>query len=206
MGSNWYLGRDGQKIGPFTAHQIQQLASLGMVKSEDHLLAEGAARWVAAASLAWIGFDKGGERYFLSLFGSTYGPYTAQQIRGALLSGKIAPTTPACPQDNKQWRPLREMSEFCHSVPTTVKESEAPSSVDKATMSRSEAELYLAGKQGDSIAKLVFVLQQMRKRYGENPSMEQIISKNIADLLAIRESGARLLDSSKPAPAPGANR
>jgi hypothetical protein len=136
------------------------------------------------------------------LFGSTYGPYTAQQIRGALLSGKIAPTTSACPQDTKQWRPLREMSEFCHALPTTVKESEAPSSVDKATMTRSEAELYLAGKQGDSLAKLVFVLQQMRKRYAENPSMEQLISKNIADLLAIRESGARLLESSKPAPGP----
>jgi hypothetical protein len=200
MGSNWYLGKDGQKIGPFTAHQIQQLASLGMLKSEDHLLAEGATKWVAAASLPWIGFNRDGERYFLSLFGSTYGPYTAQQIRGAMLSGRIAPTTSACPQSTNQWRPLREMSEFCHSVPTTVKESEAPSSVDRATMSRSEAELYLAGKQGDSIAKLVFVLQQMRKRYAENPSMQQIINKNIDDLLAIRESGKQLLESSKPAP------
>jgi hypothetical protein len=202
MASEWYLGRNGQKIGPFSVHQIQQLASLGMVKSEDHLLAEGATKWVAATSLPWLAFTKDGNKYFLTLFGAVYGPYAAQQVRGALLSGRVAPTTPACPQGSTQWRPLQEMSEFRHSVPTTVKESEAPSRVGGGTMTREEAELYLAGKHGDSLAKLVFTLQQMRKKYADHPSMQQILNKNIEDLLEIREGGARMPEGPKVAPTP----
>jgi hypothetical protein len=192
MANNWYLGKDGQRIGPFTVHQIQQLASLGLVKSEDHLLEEGVSRWVSAGSLSWLRFSRRSQKYNLSLFGTVYGPYTTEQVRGALLSGHIAPATPACLHDGKQWQPLRDMSEFRHSVPTTVKESDAPSRVGGGTMTREEAELYLAGKHGDSLAKLVFLLQQMRKNYASNLSMQQIISKNIQDLLAIRESGMRL--------------
>ena len=202
MADNWYLGRNGQKIGPFSVHQIQQLASLGMVKAEDHLLAEGANKWVAAASLPWLVFTRDGNKYFLTLFGAVYGPYAAQQVRGALLSGRVPPTTPACPQGSTQWHALQDMSEFRHSVPTTVKESEAPSRVGGAKMSREEAELYLAGKHGDSLAKLVFTLQQLRKKYADHASMQQIISKNIDDLLEIRESGARLPQDPKAASTP----
>jgi hypothetical protein len=192
MPNNWFLGRNGQKIGPFTQHQVQQLASLGMVKPEDHLLAEGSTKWIASSSLTWLATTQASQKYLLALFGKTYGPYTAQQVRGALLSGRIAPTTSACPHNSKQWTPLQEMSEFRHSVPTTVKESEAPSRVGGGNMSREEAELYLAGKQGDSLARLVFTLQQMRKSYADNVSMQEIIGKNIADLLEIRESGSQL--------------
>jgi hypothetical protein len=187
MASNWYIGRNKQKIGPFTPHQIQQLASLGMVKAEDHLLEDGSDKWVGAKSLSWLAFTQGAEQYHLTLFGKPYGPYTTQQVRVALLSGNISPDTPACPKDGKHWLPLRQMTEFSKSLPTTVRESDAPSRVGGAKMSREEAELYLAGKRGDSLAKLVVTLQDIRKRFSDNPSMQELIGKNIHDLLALRE-------------------
>ena len=187
MAGNWFIGRNKQKIGPFTPHQIQQLASLGMVKAEDHLLEDGTAKWVPAPSLSWLAFSQGAERYLLTLFGKPYGPYTTQQVRVALLSGRISPDTPACPQSGTSWLPLRQMTEFSKSLPTTVKDSEAPSRVGGATMSREEAELYMAGKHGDSIAKLVCTLQGIRKRFPDNPAMQELIGKNITDLLALRE-------------------
>jgi GYF domain 2 len=205
MANNWFIGRNKEKIGPFTSHQIQQLASLGMVKAEDHLLEEGAAKWVAATSLPWLAFAQGAEQYVLTLFGKRYGPYTAQQVRVALLSGNISPDTPACPQNGKDWLPLRQMTEFCRSLPTTVKESDAPSRVGGPTMSREEAELYIAGKHGDSLAKLVFTLQEIRKRFADNPGMQDLIGKNIRDLLEAREKGNLVpRDASPSSPIPGA--
>jgi hypothetical protein len=189
MAGNWFIGRNKEKIGPFTAHQIQQLASLGMVKAEDHLLNDGVSKWVTATSLPWLVFTQDAEQYLLTLFGKTYGPYTPQQVRIALLSGRISPDTPGCPQGSKHWVPLRQMTEFCKSLPTTVKESEAPSRVGGETMSREEAELYLAGKSGDSLAKLVCTLQGIRKRLSDNPTLQELIGKNIRDLLDMREKG-----------------
>lgn len=192
MTSNWFFARNGQKIGPFTAHQIQQLAALGMVKPDDHLLEEGMAKWTAATALPWLTFTQGAQKYLLRLFGKDYGPYTVQQVRAALLSGRVPQDTPACPQNGKQWLPLKQLTEFQNSLATTVKLAEEPpppSRIGGATMTREEAELYLAGKQGDSLAKLVFTLQGIRKRFADNPTMQEIIGKNIHDLLEIRERG-----------------
>lgn len=189
MANSWYFGRAGQKIGPFTTHQMQQLASLGMVKPEDHLLEEGVTKWVAATSLPWLTFSQGSQNYVLHLFGKEYGPYATQQVRAALLSGRVAPTTPARPEDGKQWLPLQQLTEFRNSLPTVIKEPEAPSRVGGASMTREEAELYLAGKKGDSLARLVFVLQGIRKKFVNNPPMQELMGKNIHDLLEIREKG-----------------
>jgi hypothetical protein len=186
---SWYFGRNKEKIGPFTVHQIQQLASLGMVTAADHLLAEGSKTWVAATTLPWLRFSQGGEKYRLALFGKEYGPYTVQQIRAALLSGRISADAPARPQNGTRWIPVGQMSEFSNSLPTTVKEAEQSSRVGGSDMSREEAEFYLAGKRGDSIAKLVFTLQQIRKRFSDNPAMTETINKSIADLIAFRSKG-----------------
>jgi uncharacterized protein DUF4339 len=189
MASNWFFGRGGQKIGPFTAHQMQQLAALGMVKPEDHLLEDGATKWVGATTLTWLSFSRGNQQYFLNVSGKAYGPYTSQQVRAALLSGRLPPETPACPQGAKQWLPLQQMTEFRSSVPTAVKESEVPSRIGGPTMTREEAELYLAGKRGDALARLVALLQDIRKRFMNNPSIQEVIGRNIRDLLELREKG-----------------
>lgn len=192
MTSNWFFARTSQKVGPFTVHQIQQLAALGMLTAADHLLEEGSSKWVAASSLPWLTFSQGSQKYLLRMFGKDYGPYTLQQVRAALLSSRVPRDTPARPQEGQQWRPLHLMTEFQHALATTVKTAEpaAPASrIGGATMTREEAELYLAGKQGDSLAKLVYTLQLIRKRFTDNPAMQEILDKNIHDLLDLREKG-----------------
>src|SRR4051812_22728545 len=52
MMSNWYIGRNKQKCGPFSASQLHQLTTLGLVKSTELVLEEGARTWVAVSSLA----------------------------------------------------------------------------------------------------------------------------------------------------------
>ena len=54
MTTNWYIARNKQKFGPFTTHQLQQLAILGLVQFTEHVLAEGARKWVAVTSIAGI--------------------------------------------------------------------------------------------------------------------------------------------------------
>ena len=52
--SNWYIGRNKQKFGPFSTVQLHQLITLGLVKSTEMVLEVGARQWVAASSLTGI--------------------------------------------------------------------------------------------------------------------------------------------------------
>lgn len=52
--ASWYLGRAGQKLGPYPAPELQRMAASGQVLRADMLLAEGSSAWVSAGSLAWL--------------------------------------------------------------------------------------------------------------------------------------------------------
>jgi hypothetical protein len=51
-------------------------------------------------------------RWWLHLNGSPTGPYDRTTIRAAISNGKIGDETPACLVGGREWRTLRELSEF----------------------------------------------------------------------------------------------
>jgi hypothetical protein len=202
MTTNWYIARNKQKFGPFSTHQLQQLAILGLVKSTEHVLAEGASKWVPVTSIE--GFfppPPSEKRYWLSLHGKTQGPHAAEQIRVGLACRRLVPEILACPEGSQQWVPLGMMAEFQAFVPPTPRDSHAQLGLGSShlDLSEEEADLHLAGKKGDMIARLISTLLDLRRKYKDNPSMVEIIEKNIEDLKAIR---ARGLSEIGPAPVP----
>jgi uncharacterized RDD family membrane protein YckC len=51
MADNWYVGRNGNRTGPFTSDQIRQMVASGQIGSADLLWKEGMANWAAASSV-----------------------------------------------------------------------------------------------------------------------------------------------------------
>lgn len=51
MADNWYVGRNGQRTGPFSADQIRQMVASGQLGPADLLWKEGMANWAAASSV-----------------------------------------------------------------------------------------------------------------------------------------------------------
>jgi hypothetical protein len=54
MTPRWFLARNRQKCGPYAMDQLRQFAATGQLLPADMLLQEGAAKWVAAASLSGL--------------------------------------------------------------------------------------------------------------------------------------------------------
>jgi hypothetical protein len=192
MTTNWYIARNKQKFGPFSTHQLRQLATLGLVKSTEHVLAEGGSTWVAVTAIEGIfPASTSVTRYWLSLNGQSQGPYGAEQIRVGLACRRLPPETPACPEGGQQWTPLAQVAEFQAFVPVSPRDSHARLGIGSShlDLSEEEAELHLAGKKGDMIAKLISTLMDMKRKYSDNASMVEIIDKNIHDLKAIRTRG-----------------
>jgi hypothetical protein len=50
----WYLARNRQKAGPYSAAQLRQMATAGQLAAADMLLPDGEAKWVAAGSVNGI--------------------------------------------------------------------------------------------------------------------------------------------------------
>jgi hypothetical protein len=190
--SNWYIGRNKQKFGPFSTVQLQQLIALGLVKETEHVLQEGASKWVTAALVREAPPAGAPQSYWLLLNGKHYGPYPAERVRVGLMRRQIAGDTLACPEGGKAWAPLAQIAEFQGSLPPAPRSSShaqlAPSGAPP-DMSPEEASLHLAGKQGDTIARLISTLSDLKRRYADNPSMVEMIDKNIHDLKAIRANG-----------------
>ncbi len=197
MASTWYIARNKQKFGPFPMSQLQQLATLGLVKPTEHVLEEGANRWVPATAIPGLfAAAPVAQRYWLSLMGSSLGPFPPEQIRVALLRRQITGETLACPEGSKQWTPLAGLAEFqaCFASATrspSASGSHASLGVGSSHMdlNAEEAELHLAGKKGDQIAKLLSTLFDMRRRYRDNAPLVEVIERNIQDLKAVRERG-----------------
>lgn len=46
MADQWYVGRNGQKAGPYTTEQVRQMAAAGQLVPNDLLWKQGLANWV----------------------------------------------------------------------------------------------------------------------------------------------------------------
>jgi hypothetical protein len=191
MMRNWFIGRNKQKFGPFSTSQLQQLITLGLVTRTEYVLEEGAAKWVAVSSVTGLAPPAAGEhKYWLHLGGKNQGPYSAEQIQVSLMRRQLPGDTLACVEGGTQWTPLAHLAEFQACVPAVLRSSHAQLGLGSShlDLSEEEAELYLAGKQGDAIARLIATLMDMKKR-SENSHMVEIIEKNVQSLKAIRARG-----------------
>ena len=54
MAENWYVGRNGNRTGPFTSDQVRQMAASGQIGPADLLWKEGMANWVVASSVTGL--------------------------------------------------------------------------------------------------------------------------------------------------------
>jgi hypothetical protein len=193
MTTNWFIARNKQKFGPFSTGQLQQLAVLGVVQPTDYVLPEGATKWVAATTVdGAFGGKQGRSQYWLSVGGKPHGPHSVQHIQAGLLRRQLGAGTLACPVGETRWGPLAQFTEFRAFLPCESRDSHAHLGVgsSRLNVTEEEAELHLAGKQGDPIARLISTLFDLRRRYADNPTMVQSIDKNIHDLKAFRNGHA----------------
>jgi len=86
---HWYIARGGLKVGPFTAADLKQLATFGLLKPSEMLWTEGLSKWVAASTFPALFPAPAEKRYWLALAGKTRGPYAIDQIRAALGSRQV---------------------------------------------------------------------------------------------------------------------
>ena len=54
MADTWYFAKDGKRVGPFSADQIRQMATAGLLKADDLLLKLGQQEWVPAHAVEGI--------------------------------------------------------------------------------------------------------------------------------------------------------
>jgi hypothetical protein len=198
MNTNWYIARNKQKVGPFSTNQLRQLALLGLVKSTEYVLPEGARRWVPVTTVeGFCSRPAGPQRYWLSHAGRTQGPYVAEQIQVGLSSRRLPPETLVCLEGSKHWTRFADLPEFRAFVPPPSRDSHAHLGLGSSCydIPLEEAELHLAGKKGDSLARLISTLLDMRRRHANNASMADIIDKNVQALKTIRERGLSGLPS-----------
>jgi hypothetical protein len=187
--ARWYFARDKQKIGPFAALEFKQLATFGLLKPGEFVLAEGSSKWVEASSVPWLFPMAGQKKYALKLLGQVRGPYLVDQIRAALATQEITLETLAQADDSEPWTPLRQLDEFKNFVPTPISPSRAQ--LYSGTLEIEEATLHLAGKSGDVLAKLISNLMDMQRTHANNPALSENIETTIKVLKAKREEIAR---------------
>jgi hypothetical protein len=185
---HWYVARNGRKVGPFTPAELRQLATVRLLQPNEMVWTEGVTRWVEASSLPWLFPPAGQKRYWLHLAGKTRGPYAADQIRAALAAQQITVETLACPESGKDWAPLRQATEFHDYTPPAVTPSQAR--LLSGSLDVEEAQLHLAGKQGDLFARLISTLLDLKKTHADNASLVATLERSIEVLRAKRAEAA----------------
>ena len=84
--ARWFIARNKEKVGPFSAGDMQQLARYGLLQPEEHVLVDGATKWVPASSVPGLFRAVADKKYWLQLEGQTRGPFVADQVRAAFES------------------------------------------------------------------------------------------------------------------------
>jgi hypothetical protein len=186
----WYIARNNEKVGPFAAGELKQLAGCGLLRPDEHVWAEGAAKWVEAGTMPGLFPAPGEKKYWLSLAGQTRGPYVAEQIRVALANRQLSLETPARAEDATQWQPLGKHGEFAGAAPAAVSPSKAQ--LFTSTLDIEEATLHLAGKGGDALAKLICTLMDLKRHYAHNPGLIENLDATIQVLQRKRDQEAPL--------------
>jgi hypothetical protein len=159
-----------------------------LLQPEEHVWAEGTTKWVEARTLAGLFPQAGQKRYFLRIEGTTRGPYVAEQVHNGLSAGHFNLETLACQEGNTQWMPLFQVTEFRGFVPSPTSPSQAQLML--GTLEMEEASLYLAGKSGDALAKLITTLMDLQKTHADHPGLVEQLENSIQVLKAKREAMA----------------
>jgi hypothetical protein len=185
VADQWYIAREGQKVGPFMLSQIMQLAELGLLQPSEMLWTDGLSKWVEASAFPALFPRSGQKKFWLSIGGQPRGPYGADQLRASLTAQEITLDTLACPESGKDWQPLARMTEFRDFIAPIISPSQAK--LLSGTLDVEEARLHLAGKEGDVIARLISTLMDLRKNYANNPGLAQSLDRSIKVLQARRD-------------------
>jgi hypothetical protein len=181
----WYIARNKVRVGPFSAWDLRQLAGYGLLRPGEFLLAEGAAKWVEAASVPGLFPAAGQKKYWLAVAGQRRGPFFPDQIRAGLTTRQFTFETMACAEGAKQWLPLGQIDEFKNFVPAPVSPSRAQ--LLTGSLELEEAEIHLAGKSGDALARLISTLMDLKRNYAHNPTLVESLEATIQALQNRRE-------------------
>jgi hypothetical protein len=188
MALRWYIARNKEKVGPFSAGDLRQLAGYGLLKPGEFLWTEGAAKWVEAVSVPGLFPGAGQKKYWLALAGKTRGPYFPDQIQAGLTTRQFNFETRARVDGASQWLPLGQIDEFKGFVPPPVSPSRAQ--LLTGSLELEEAEIHLAGKTGDPLARLISTLMDLKRNYAHNPSLVESLDATINALQTRREETA----------------
>src|SRR5256885_6360513 len=112
-----------------------------------------------------------------------------EQVGAGLIAGEFTREARACPENEKEGRPLNRRTEFRHFVPPPVTPSHAR--LLAGTLDVEEARIHLAGKAGDVLAKLISMLMDLLKTCSGNPGLVDKLEQSIRVLQARREELAR---------------
>jgi hypothetical protein len=188
MTANWYFARHKQKLGPFSWGQLRQLAAFDLLARTDYVWEEGTRQWREAGAVEGLfPRETTAKEYRLAIAGKAYGPYTSEQVRVFLLAGRLHPTTLAHTPGMAKWLPVTEIPDFTAYAGHGA-ESQAILVVGGGqALSKEEAELHLAGKSGDALARLVSRLMDVKRRCRHNTTLQQSLDRNIEQLMALRE-------------------
>jgi hypothetical protein len=185
--ARWFIARDKVKVGPFSAADLKQLASFGLVQPGDHVWLDGATKWVLASSVPGLFPGAAVKKFWLVHAGQTHGPFVPDQIRAGLNAHQFTLTTQACADSDRQWMPLGHHAEFRDFKLETVALSPSYARLLVGSLEFDEATLHLAGKSGDALAKLISTLMDIKRTYAANAALVENVDATIAVLRAKRE-------------------
>jgi hypothetical protein len=195
----WFIARNKEKVGPFSASDLKQLARHGVLRTDEHVWLQGAGKWIEAGSLPGLFPQAGEKKYWVSLAGQARGPFVAAQVRAGLNAHQFGLETQACADDVRQWMPLGRLPEFSDFKFETVALTPSRAQVMVSALEFDEAAIHLAGKSGDATAKLISTLLDMKRNCANNPGLVESLEATVAILRARREENEHLIP---PAPRP----
>ncbi len=185
MAVQWFLARNQQKIGPFTTAELKQLAACGDLQPGEHVLVEGATKWVEARTVPGLFPAEKQTRYWLSVEGKTRGPYVAEQVQAGLTTRQFTMDSQIYSEKTAKWVPLRQATEFHDFAPAAVSRSSAQ--LLAGSLDLEEARLHLAGKEGDIVAELTSRLLDLKRTYAHRPDLVATLDRSLALLRAHRD-------------------
>jgi hypothetical protein len=187
VAGRWFLSRNKEKVGPFSAGELRQLARVGILQPADNVWLEGAQKWLTASAVPGLFPPPTEKKYWLALGGQAHGPFIADQIRAGLNTHQFKLDTAACTDAERRWTRLGDLPDFRDFKLDTDPLTPSRAQLLTRSLEFEEAALYLAGKGGDIQARLIATFMEMKRNYAHNPALVESIDYTIAVLKAKRE-------------------
>ena len=187
MAVRWFIARNKEKVGPFSARDLKYLAQFGLLQPDEHVWVDGAVKWVEARNVPGLFQPLSGKKFWVQAAGQTQGPFVADQVIAGLNAHQFTLETPACTDEDRQWMPLGQIAAFRSFKFETVPMSPSRARLFVGSLELEEAAMHLAGKAGDELAKLIATLMELKRNYANNPALVENLETTIAALRAKRE-------------------